>query len=405
MGDSLTHIPLINVAGSNFSGRSYHLKSLQNLDEAKKQCFLYIGEQPSNFITGIFPTVKSEIDLHTTNTSSEILKIGRNLLYEYNFEKLFNRNPFTLSGGEQTILVILSGLLLQPDILAIDTTLEQLNQEWRIPLLSTIQNGLFYNSTSYISDNRVKEYNLFNSIDIIPINQKSNYKYNFEKPFLIDQLKITRNSHNIELADISFAYDKNEIILDNLNVCLEPGNIYHLIGENGAGKTTLAKLLTGILNIKKGKLIVDGKEHNAFKYPGHFVSYSFQNPDEQFFSSTIESEVLFPLKIESNDYSERREIFIEMFGLKSVKKCHPAELPFVMRKRISLAATLALDKAWYILDEPTLGQDDTFVDFLVLLLNDLTKKGKGIIIISHSISFTNKLSIKNLYLNHGKLIY
>ena len=83
--------------------------------------------------------------------------------------------------------------------------------------------------------------------------------------------------------------------------------------------------------------------------------------------------------------------------------CHPAELPFVMRKRISLAATLAMDRPWYILDEPTLGQDESFVEFLIALLNDLAENGKGVIVISHSKSFTEKLRGKYLTLTAGQV--
>ena len=399
MKESLQTTFLTTVAGNNFSGRSNHLKSLANQTEN----FLYIGEQPSNFITGIFPTVKSEINLHSGNTPTEILNTVRNLFSEYNFEKHFNKNPFTLSGGEQTILVILSGLLLHPQKLAIDTTLEQLNEEWRIPLLTAIQQGRFYNSSVFLSDNRILEYNLNNSQIKVPVNQQPEHRYKFEKPVFNHQLKTKRNSQSIELIDLSFAYDKSEIILDKINIRFEPKSIYNLNGRNGAGKSTLAKLLTGILKLKKGKLLVEGKGYNAYKYPGQLVGYSFQNPDEQICSSTVENEVLISMINETADYSERRETFLEMFGLQSVRKCHPAELPFVMRKRISLAATLATDRPWYILDEPTLGQDDSFVEFLITLLNDLTARGKGIIIISHSKSFTEKLKGKNLTLSAGKI--
>jgi energy-coupling factor transporter ATP-binding protein EcfA2 len=92
-----------------------------------------------------------------------------------------------------------------------------------------------------------------------------------------------------------------------------------------------------------------------------------------------------------------------MFGLQQIISCHPAELPYVMRKRISLAATLAMDRPWYILDEPTLVQDESFVQFLVTLLNSLNSKGKGVIIISHSKRITEQLNCQEMLLNKGKL--
>ena len=70
---------------------------------------------------------------------------------------------------------------------------------------------------------------------------------------------------------------------------------------------------------------------------------------------------------------------------------------------MALAATLAMDRAWYILDEPTLGQDDSFAGFLVELLELLVKQGKGIIVISHSEFFVDKLSVKCLSLHNKNL--
>lgn len=395
---------LTTITGNNFSGRSNFLKTLLESSEGNNRTNVYIGEQPSNYITGIFPTVKSEIGLHIANIVSETKNKIFDLFSAYGFEKHLHKNPFSLSGGEQSILVILSNLLLQPQKLAIDTTIEQLNKEWRTPLLAAIQNGRFCDTNIFLSDNRLKEYNLQNVVNIFPPQQNTDYELKFEKPFVDYQLRTQIETKSIELSDLSFAYTKNEIILDNINICLEPGNIYHLKGANGAGKSTLAKILTGILKIKNGRLLVDNKMYNVYKYPGSLVGYSFQNPDEQLFESTVEKEVLIPIKREPVEYTKKREIFLNMFGLQNIRKCHPAELPFVIRKRIALAATLAMDRAWYILDEPTLGQDDSFVVFLVELLNYLIKQGKGMIIISHSESFVEKLNPKCLSL-YGKVIH
>ena len=381
------------------------MKTLLSNSGENSHTHIYIGEQPLNFITGIFPTVKSEINLHLAGTSQETKTNVFDLFSVYGFEKHQDKNPFSLSGGEQTVLVILSNLLLQPPKLAIDVALEQLHEEWRTPLLNAIQKGHFSNTNIYLSDNRLKEYNLQNIASVSPEHQDISYDLKFENPFVDYQLRTQTDAKNIELVDLSFAYMKNDLVLDKVNVCLEPGNIYHLKGANGAGKSTLAKILTGILRPKNGRLLVDKKDCNVYQYPGRFVGYSFQNPDEQLFSSTVEKEVLIPIKNESVEYAQRREIFLRMFGLQNVRKCHPAELPFVIRKRIALAATLAMDRAWYILDEPTLGQDDSFAGFLAELLDYLVKQGKGIIIISHSEFFINKLNLKCLSLQNNKMSF
>lgn len=388
------------ISGNNFSGRSNYLKSEIN----SVQSGVYIGEQPSSSITGIFPTVESEIKLHSNNTDSETLNLVKTLFEQYDFQKNYGKNPFTLSGGEQTILAVLSAILLQPKKLAIDCTLEQLNKAWREPLLIAIQKGDFSKTETLLADNRLNEYGLSNFNELIPENSLQEHNYKFEKPCLSNDIETQIAPQTIELSGVDFSYDKKQHIFKGANVKLEPNNIYHLSGSNGAGKSTLAKILTGILKIQSGKISINNKHYNPYKYPGKIVGYSFQNPDEQLFSTTIENEVLRYLKNETNEYKVRREIFLEMFGLQNIRKEHPAEMPFVIRKRIALAATLALDRSWYILDEPTLGQDNEFADFLLKLLFKLNDLGKGIIVISHSEWFTENLHAKKLSLHNHIII-
>lgn len=386
------------VSGNNFSGRSKHLKSIIDSERG-----IFIGEQPSSSITGIFPTVQSEIKLHSGSTDAEVLNLVNSLFEQYDFQKNYDKNPFTLSGGEQAILALLSAILLQPKKLAIDCTLEQLNKTWRNPLLNAIQQGNFSATEILLADNRIDEYGLTDVNEIVPNNNADEHKYKFEKPRISEKLESTVDATTIELSDINFHYDRKQPIFKNLKAQLHPSEIYHLKGNNGAGKSTLAKILTGILKPQSGVILVNNTNYNPYKYPGQVAGYSFQNPDEQLFSTTIENEVLQFQKNESQEYKERRETFLEMFGLQNIRKEHPAEMPFTIRKRIALAATLALERSWYILDEPTLGQDNDFADFLLTLLLKLKDLGKGIIVISHSERFTENLDSKKLSLENHKL--
>jgi energy-coupling factor transport system ATP-binding protein len=80
-------------------------------------------------------------------------------------------------------------------------------------------------------------------------------------------------------------------------------------------------------------------------------------------------------------------------------------MPFVIRKRIALAATIANEREWYILDEPTIGQDQTNVKELIKLIKLLANKGKGIILISHSEMFVSSFEkVITVTIKNGKLI-
>lgn len=390
------------ITGNNFSGRTECLKNIIN-QTANNITFetnnLYVGEQPTNYISAILPTVKDEIQLHRTGENLILEDEVMNLFYQLGFEKHFNKNPLSLSGGEQTILVILCNLLLNPENLCVDSTIEQLNEKWYKQLFDFFIQSNVIQSNLYISDNRIEEYKLTEYNLIESKTNEISYKYKFHKPKFIKDESIKLESQSITIKNLTFAYDNNDPVFENLNYHLEKGSIYHLKGQNGSGKSTLAKILIGVLKLKNGALLVNDEPYNSYKMPGTLCGYSFQNVDEQLFSNTVEKEILPYLKNEPKEYSYRRELYIDMFGLQDIRKYHPAEMPFVIRKRIAIASTLAMNKPWYILDEPTLGQDDEFVDFLVQLLTYLKEQGKGIIIISHCKELIVNLNVKTLNLS------
>jgi energy-coupling factor transport system ATP-binding protein len=385
----------ISVAeGLNFSGRSQFLKM-----EAKNKG-IYIGEIPSNYMSGVSPTVIDELDLFSYKSSEATKKGVDELISKLSFNRLFESNPFLLSGGEQVMLIILSSILSEPKIIAIDTAIEQLSEEWKVPLFTLILEKLKHQKF-ILSDNRIEEYKIpFEGKQFAE--SKKIYESKFNKPSLI-KLKNEISSEVVTINNLWFGYKKNNPILKSLNLVLEPGTIYFLKGTNGAGKSTLAKILSGVLQVRKGEIQVNKSNYNPYKIPGNLFGYSFQNPDEQLFSRTVENEILIPIKNENDGYKERRELFLKMFGLENVRGLHPAELPFVMRKRIALASTLANDRPWYIIDEPTIGQDDNYTNFLEILFTYLASIGKGIVVISHSINFISKFEAKTLYLDNGCL--
>lgn len=392
---------LIYVPGNNFSGRTLFLKSLGNNihNKGHRPEYLYIGELTGNFITGLFADVKGEIDFHAAASSPVTQEEVDRLLDLYQFKKHYGKNPFKLSGGEQTILAILCALLMEPRVLAVDTCLEQLGSAWRTPLLQSIIAGKFPATQIYLADNRWNDYGIGGATHADE-NRIRDFRYDHSFGMGTGETPAEGSpAAPIVLKNVSFSYQKNAPGLEQVNISLEPGQIYHLAGENGAGKSTLAKIFTGLLKPGEGDIHVDGKPYRLFRYPGKWVGYSFQNPDEQLFSQTVEKEMQYQSG-RNVGANERSEVFLRMFGLEQVRKSHPAELPFVMRKRLSLAATLANDRPWYILDEPTLGQDDDFISFLTNLLKEMARMGKGIIIISHSEKFVAEIRDKYLFLNN-----
>lgn len=373
------------IGGPNFSGRSNYLKELSNF-KVGNNC-QFIGEIPSNFISGMAPTVYDELRLHRIGVDKPIdIEIDK-LIRFCEFEQLFERNPYSLSGGEQTLLAILTHLMLYPSLLAIDTSLEQLNEVWYRKVLDTISRiGI----ETHIVDNRISYYG---------INESLCLSRNKKVPELNANSFFVENfcGDTIRVQSLGFKYRVGKEIFSDLNIILDPNFLYHLRGLNGSGKSTFAKLLSGVLKPNNGRILLNEKEFNSYLYPGQLFAYSFQDPDEQLFATTVFKE------IGGETNLSKAYMLAESFGLTEILDKHPQELPFVLRKRLSIAATLAMDCKWYIFDEPTLGQDDETVTQLENIFLKLKDSGRGIIIISHFEKILTKFMLKNITLEGGKI--
>ena len=380
------------ILGNNFSGKSALLKRIvQYIPTIQKtHRRIYISEIPVDNLTGIMPTVKQELSLHDMQACYKELLY--NLFFDLELNKYNDRNPYSLSGGEQAIISVICALLLNPDLLAIDITLEQLSNTWKSKLVSIMDT---IECPIYLCDNRASEFER-------QINTHTCKKENFlfrNMEFYENNNVYTYRTQKLDLNEICFSYDKKQQILNNCSISLEGGYIYHLKGNNGAGKSTLAKILSGLLRPSNGKLYFNGKYFDTYKYPGQMVGYSFQNPEEQLFSSTVHEELL-----ANNKQDKLTEYISSIFSLTALEKDSPYELPFVIKKRLAIASILTKDRNWYVFDEPTLGQDDKNMFNLVKIFNFLVKQGKGIILISHSNSFISSFeNIKEIYLTEGKL--
>ena len=102
----------------------------------------------------------------------------------------------------------------------------------------------------------------------------------------------------IEVSHLTFSYDGKNDILKDVSFSIPKGSYTTIIGHNGSGKSTMAKLIIGLLEAKKGKIQILGKELNeesVYELRSH-VGIVFQNPDNQFIGSTVADDIAFGLE-------------------------------------------------------------------------------------------------------------
>jgi energy-coupling factor transport system ATP-binding protein len=214
---------------------------------------------------------------------------------------------------------------------------------------------------------------------------------------------------DIEADRLSFTYPSGVMALREVSLKITGGECTAIIGQNGAGKTTLVKHFNGLLKGTTGRVTVgerDARQHSTAQM-AQWVGYVFQNPDDQLFQSTVKAEVMFgPINSgwEKKRVEEQTARSLEMVDLGGSLNRHPYDLSPGERKRVALAAVLAMDTPIVVLDEPTTGQDFAGIVLVSRIVESLKSQGKTVIAITHDIDFCAEHFERTILMADGSVL-
>ena len=216
----------------------------------------------------------------------------------------------------------------------------------------------------------------------------------------------------LEIKDITFRYNRRApLILDNINLTLEKGEIGILLGKNGSGKTTLFKNILGIEKPESGSISYDGKDllRLSRRERAGYIAYVPQ--DIQFGDLTVYDTVLmgrmayFGLRAGKEDEKITEEVLNDM-GLTELASRNANELSGGERQKIAIARALVQEPKLLIFDEPT-GNLDIANEQLILKEAKKVAKEKGIGILTslHDLNQALDLGTKFFFIKEGKIVY
>lgn len=217
----------------------------------------------------------------------------------------------------------------------------------------------------------------------------------------------------IEFRDVHFSYSSREILKD-VNFSVGFRERVAILGGSGEGKTTILKLILGLIRPDGGKIFVDGeditiKQESQLRDIRMKFNMVFQD-GALFDSLNVKENVAFCLREYTNmseeaiDKKVRR--ILSTVGVEHALELMPEELSGGMHRRVSLARSLALaTPLMFLYDEPTTGLDPLNADNICRLIADLSREGKGFIMVTHKVSDALKVADRLMFLREGKLLF
>lgn len=193
----------------------------------------------------------------------------------------------------------------------------------------------------------------------------------------------------IECRGVSFSYDGAAPALDGIDLNIEDGEFFCILGGNGSGKSTFAKHLNALLQPDTGTVCVNGMDASDPELVYDIRSTAgmvFQNPDDQLVATLVEDDVAFGpenLGVESAQIAQRVREALKAVGLVGFERHETHALSGGQKQRVALAGVLAMEPRVLILDEASSMLDPRGRKGLMKACHALHERGMTIVMITH----------------------
>lgn len=210
----------------------------------------------------------------------------------------------------------------------------------------------------------------------------------------------------IKIENLSFAYEKDDQVLKDINLTARDGESIGIIGANGIGKSTLMKLMVGLLLDYKGTLEISGHAVNKanLNHVREHIGYVFQDSESQLFLSTVEDDVAFGPRnygLSPEEVERRVDEALTRVHITELRKKQTYKLSGGEKKLASIATILSMEPDIIIMDEPSIALDPRNRRNLIKILNEI---GALKIITSHDLDFIMDTCERCILLHDGRII-
>lgn len=215
----------------------------------------------------------------------------------------------------------------------------------------------------------------------------------------------------IEISGLKKAWSDGTIVLDDINLTINDGDIYALVGRSGAGKSTLLRCINGLTGYNDGHILLDGREVKEMGYTElrnvrRRVGMILQN-----FSllerRTVFENVALPMRCwgySQEEIKTKVKDLLELVGLADKADVRPHSLSGGQKQRVAIARALTMEPKLLLSDEATSALDPNTSSSILSLLQEFNRKtGITVIVVTHQMEVVRQICNKACILENGRI--
>jgi len=377
------------------------------------------------------------------------------MVHFFGAESILSRKSEQLSGGKKQQINLASVLLMQPNILLLDEPTSQLDPVSAREFMDMLKRlNEEFGMTVIIAEHRLEE--VFTLADQIIMMENGSINMTGEPKEVLRELWntpyqayvpkipsifLSMNGHGsvpltvkegrdwiqsqkikpvfssgdktspkteelVKVRNLSFHYDKkSEFVLNELELSLNKGEFFALLGGNGSGKSTLLKVIAGLVKPDNGKVMFGKWPIRKYKQNelARKIGYLPQNPKLFFIQDTVQKELQMTLEQwKVPDVNEVTEL-LDQLAITHLLDNHPYDLSGGELQKAALACILVRKPEILLLDEPTKGLDPISKETLAKILLSWQTAGMTILMSTHDVEFAAQYATKCGMMFQGKI--
>jgi polar amino acid transport system ATP-binding protein len=230
-----------------------------------------------------------------------------------------------------------------------------------------------------------------------------------------------RTGAKVEMSKVTKAFGEN-VVLRELDLNVDPGEVVVIIGPSGSGKTTILRVIMTLERIDSGNILIDGRQlyheekgdelvpasEKHIRTVRSDISMVFQHFNLFPHKSARENVMLAPMKVKGQSKDEADETaqrLLGMVGLGDKLDHRPSELSGGQKQRVAIARSLAMEPKVMLFDEVTSALDPELVGEVLTVLRDLASGGEmTMMLVTHEMGFASEMADRVLMFDAGRIL-